>query len=52
VTALSRFWSNDTERSKAGAAGRAWVVRAHTWRAGAEAAMQGLGAALERRGAA
>lgn len=52
VRALTRFWSNDGDRVNAGAAGRAWVVRAHTWRAGAEAAMQGLSGMLERRGAA
>jgi glycosyltransferase involved in cell wall biosynthesis len=52
VTALTRFWSNNAERAQAGAAGRAWVVRAHTWRAGAKAAMQGLAGTLERRGAA
>jgi glycosyltransferase involved in cell wall biosynthesis len=52
VRALTRFWSDDAHRAEAGAAGRAWVVRAHTWRAGAEAAMQGLSGMLEERGAA
>jgi glycosyltransferase involved in cell wall biosynthesis len=52
VRALKRFWSNDRDRVKAGAAGRAWVVRAHTWRAGAEAAMRGLSGMLEERGVA
>jgi glycosyltransferase involved in cell wall biosynthesis len=52
VRALKRFWSNDGDRVKAGAAGRAWVVRAHTWRAGAEAAMRGLSGMLEERGVA
>jgi glycosyltransferase involved in cell wall biosynthesis len=52
VRALTRFWAKEAERAKAGAAGRAWVIRAHTWRAGAHAAMQGLSATIEERGAA
>ena len=48
VAALTALWSDDEQRRRDGSATREWVMAAHSWRAAAERAVQGI--ADTRRG--
>lgn len=48
VRALQDLWANDERRRQLGSEARAWVLRCHTWEAGARIAAAGIESSLRK----